>query len=202
MGHLFTKPKSSKQYSYSSSKVDQLSSFENDILNAHNKTRQNAGLPKLSWDVNQAKKAKQWNEYLKQNENCTIRHPLNSEKEKQKYLPNNMGQNLYVGHGYPDKPTQPELKSVESWYNECKDYSIQPGQEIPSNFSDVGHFTQLQWKDTKKVGCDIIDCPKEIQGFPAQGSIVTCNYDKGNIGSQFQDQVKYKDCPINLSTTN
>lgn len=181
-----------------------LSNFENDILMYHNMTRRNAGLPELTWEPSYAKRAREWNEFLKNNEECEMRHPLESEQENERYLPGNLGQNLYIGHGYPDKPKNTPKLAVSGWYNECKDYNKPPpGQEIPDNFSNVGHFTQLQWKDTTKVGCHEIQCPKEMttsdgRNVPAQGSLITCNYDKGNIGGEFRDQVVYKSCPLTL----
>ncbi len=177
-----------------------LSDFEKNILYLHNRTRANAGLAPLKWNSSYATLAKEWNETLK-NEECQIRHPLKSDSEKNTFLPNNMGQNLYSGFQTGNPMTSDEVAkgAVSGWYNECSDY-VPPkkGQSIPDNFSKVGHFTQVQWKDAREVGCHELSCPSTIDGTDAFGSVVTCNYDKGNVGGQFNEQVKFKDCPLTL----
>jgi hypothetical protein len=72
---------------------------------------------------------------------------------------------------------------------------------IPNNFSEIGHFTQLMWKDTREMGCNEMECPKQMQlpsgeFVQAPGKIITCNYDKGNVGGEFKDQVIWKECPF------
>lgn len=178
-------------------KNSNLSSFEQRILSYHNNTRRNAGLPDLEWESSYVPLAKKWNEYLRDNESCTIRHPINSQKEKDTYIPFNIGQNLWSAvSNNPNADFGDTAKSATlGWYNECKDYKpLKKDQEIPDNFSQVGHFTQMQWKDAKKVGCHEIDCPSS----GGKKKIINCLYDKGNVGGQFNQQVIYKNCPINF----
>lgn len=181
-----------------------LSEFENNILNFHNQARQENGLPPLKWDKKLTQYAKDWGEFLKENENCSIRHPINSQQEKNKYIPNNIGQNLYVAHGYPEDPSS-ALDAVKKWYDECNIYNPpKKGQSIPDRFMEVGHFTQLMWKDAQKVGCARTDCPKKLRDnngnfVEGKGSIITCNYDKGNIGTQFNIQVPW---PVKCNPNN
>jgi hypothetical protein len=181
-----------------------LSTFESNILKLHNDAREKAGLQPLQYDKALAQKAQDWAEFLKSQEQCTLRHPINTQEEIDMYIPGNMGQNLYVGHGYPVSPANAEA-AVTGWYNECKDYSPPaPTEQIPKNFDAVGHFTQLMWKDSKKLGCAIVDCPKQMTDsnnnvVEAKGNIIACNYDKGNIGGQFGTMVPYPvGCPLKL----
>ena len=169
-------------------------SFEDNVLRFHNQAREQAGLGPLSWSKKLEQKSRDWGEFLKQKEECKIRHPLNSDEERKKYVPGTTGQNLYVAHGYPNDPSS-GLDAVQKWYSECKDYKKPlEGQELPENFMGVGHFTQMMWEDAKEVGCARIDCPKNIKDnrgnvVEAKGSIVVCDYDSGNVGGQFQEKV-------------
>lgn len=176
----------------------------NELVGAHNLVREHAGLDPLSYDPTLAGFAKRWGEYLRDQEGCTIRHPTKTQEELTKYLPNNMGQNLYVGHGWPEDPTTPE-GVVRAWYDECEIYDpkkITP-DGVPHNFKDVGHFTQVMWKSATKVGCAEVDCPKTLttpQGeqVNAKGTLVVCNYDSGNVSGEFDKQVVYTQCPSDL----
>lgn len=78
------------------------------------------------------------------------------------------GENLAAG--YPSATA-----AIEAWYAENEAYSYrQPG------FShETGHFTQLVWKETKKIGCGYVDCHGK-KGTP--GVYLVCEYSPaGNI---------------------
>jgi hypothetical protein len=179
---------------YTEAPDNDLGSFENTILNYHNALRQANGLQPLRWGKAEAQKAADWATYLKTNEQCVIRHPINTSEERDKYIPNFMGQNLYAGFGYPDNPASAK-SAISSWFSECSDYKPpSEGEDIPTNFEKVGHFTQLLWKDATIVGCAEIQCPKEMRDnnnvlVQTKGAIIACNYDKGNVGGQFNNMV-------------
>ena len=222
MGFLFSKPEVTKSppgppmgtktpINDAQRSAPEGTNFKTNILFYSNEARRMNGLNNLTWNDNLAKKAAEWNTYLKNQENCTIRHPTRSLSEKQKYLPGHFGQNLFVSHGFPTDPGNAEM-AVQSWYDECLDY-VSPPQSgvyprrgppqsgVPSNFSKVGHFTQMVWKDTNEIGCARIDCPKNIRDSngvirAAEGSIITCNYDKGNVAGLFGSHVPKAKCPF------
>lgn len=53
---------------------------------------------------------------------------------------------------------------------------------------DTGHFTQVVWKESVKVGCGITQCKKGQGTF--EGSFVACEYQAfGNMGGQFRKNV-------------
>ena len=54
-----------------------------------------------------------------------------------------MGENLFMAHGF--KP--PAEDAVKDWYSEIKFYNFKKGTG-----KDIGHFTQVVWKDTKYIG--------------------------------------------------
>ncbi|XP_077985635.1 Golgi-associated plant pathogenesis-related protein 1-like isoform X2 [Glandiceps talaboti] len=71
---------------------------------------------------------------------------------------------------------------VKRWYDEIKDYNFNYG-----GFSGAtGHFTQVVWKGSTKIGCGMATSP--------QGSFtsywVVCNYkEPGNYEGQFEENV-------------
>ena len=92
-----------------------------------------------------------------------------------KYLNSKLGENLYFGPKYSTIGTN----SVDSWYNEVNDYDF----SNPGFKSGTGHFTQLVWKGSQKLGCGV-GCGSNNYCF------VTCNYyPGGNIGNQFGSNV-------------
>ena len=56
---------------------------------------------------------------------------------------------------------------IDSWYSEYALYTT--WEPIDStNYMDIGHYTQLVWRDTERVGCGYAQCPS--------GTIVACDY--------------------------
>eukprot|EP00116_Pleurobrachia_bachei_P017247 sb/3477509/ len=94
--------------------------------------------------------------------------------------PNRYGENLAVSWGTPasDVPAQ----SVDDWYNEIDSYNW----NSPGYSSSVGHFTQLIWKGTEKLGCSVTDASENASGW-----IYTCcqYYPAGNVQGEFEDNV-------------
>jgi hypothetical protein len=182
------------------------------MLNYHNRIRTQNGLPVLQWDHNLATKAEEWGQWLKENEKCKIRHPTSSKQELKKYLPDNMGQNLYMGFVSPTNPIENWARNAATgWYNECQFYDSKLMDEngVPKNFSgdedQVGHFTQMMWKPTKKVGCAHIEFDQNcnnsmFRNNEGKGQIIVCNYDKGNVAGKFEENVIYN--KAKCSTTN
>ena len=59
------------------------------------------------------------------------------------------------------------------WMSEASSYDYASG-----NIGSAGHYTQVVWRDTQKVGCGASTC--NIQGF--DGIYWVCNYDPpGNL---------------------
>ncbi|CDH12511.1 related to Protein PRY2 [Zygosaccharomyces bailii ISA1307] len=82
------------------------------------------------------------------------------------------GENLAVG--YSNQGT------IDAWYNEIEKYNwSDPG------FSDsTGHFTQVVWKSTTKVGCGSKQCGGSV------GTYVICSYNPaGNFIGDFSENV-------------
>ncbi|KAG2189923.1 hypothetical protein INT46_001938 [Mucor plumbeus] len=127
------------------------------ILKAHNKLRAKHHAPALKWDDKLATYAQKWSN------KCVFEHS-NSP----------YGENLALGY-----PTWTSV--VNGWYSEVKDYDYSK-----TGFSmNTGHFTQVVWKSTTKVGCGVKTCNNLGQGT----KLYTCSY--SSPGNMVGDNNKY-----------
>jgi hypothetical protein len=120
--------------------------MEQEILNAHNKYRKQVGLPPLRWSNQLEADAKQWAAQLTKNQ--TFQHAKNR---------NEQGENLWMGTSHHYSFTQ----MVDKWGDERKHFKhgTFPNVSSTGKWSDVGHYTQIVWKDTSHVGCAGFDGP-------------------------------------------
>lgn len=129
--------------------------FEKDILQAHNDKRALHGVQSLSWDSKLADYAAN---YAKNSFSCDNVQLIHSNGP--------YGENLAAGLVGGTDP-------VNAWYDEIKQYNYaNPG------FSEAtGHFTQLVWKSTSKVGCAKVQCNNEWRQY------TICEYSdsRGNV---------------------
>ena len=130
-----------------------------EVLAVHNKYRTERGIPPLVWSETLAAHAMQWANHLVRS-GGQLRHS--------KVL--GEGENLWMGKAKRFSHTQ----KVEHWVNEKKYYKsgIFPDVSTSGNWSDVGHYTQIIWRNTTEVGCakatsgnhDIFVCRYAPQG--------------------------------------
>ena len=135
------------------------------LIDLHNKARADVGVGPLNWSKELAIYAQQWADHLAFTD-CEIKHRPHSGMWKQVH-----GENLFQGtsgyYGVAD--------AVTMWESEKKYYK--GGALNSSNWYDSGHYTQIVWKDTQRVGCAKVECNGRI--------IVVCNYDPpGNVLGQ------------------
>ena len=123
------------------------------ILDRHNYWRAEVGVSeKLVWSEEMAQLAADWAKKLKK-KNCGFEH-----RPDNKY-----GENLFMGtSGYYDAKYV-----VDAWGNEKADYNYNKNKCKPGKM--CGHYTQIVWKSTQRVGCAKIEC----DGY----DIWVCNYD-------------------------
>ncbi|OCK84351.1 PR-1-like protein [Lepidopterella palustris CBS 459.81] len=130
------------------------------ILNTHNVHRRKNCAPDLVWDDGQAQQALQ----------ALLKCPKDFSHDRP-------GQNFIAsGPGWIhdwDSWIKATIDSVEAWYSEEPKYNYNnPGFSVAT-----GHFTQVVWKGSLRVGCSWAVC--KDSNYPAR---FVCNYDPyGNI---------------------
>jgi len=112
--------------------------FVQEILAAHNRYRAEVGAPPLQWSDDLAGTAKQWADHL-----ASIGRLEHS-------MPPGEGQNLASGSS--SQFTLSQL--VDMWGNEKQFYKPGnfPDVSTSGNWPDVGHYTQMIWRNTTHVG--------------------------------------------------
>ena len=142
---------------------------------AHNAARARLGLdealPDLQWSTDLAEVAQDWSDNLT-SECGTIEHRM----------PNRYGENIAMrGSTRLTQPFSPE-EAVDGWDAEvaCWDYGTISGTErcdaqcaAGLNSNGCGHYTQLVWRNTQRVGCGYSTC----QSGQFTYEIWVCNYD-------------------------
>ncbi|OVA10782.1 Allergen V5/Tpx-1-related [Macleaya cordata] len=130
------------------------------FLAYQNAARYALGLPGLKWDQKLTDYAQSYAEQRRSD--CQLIHSDGP-----------YGENIFWGSGYGWSPAQ----AVKAWVDERKWYdhgsnSCTPGQEC-------GHYTQIVWKTTTRVGCAKVTCDSGL------GEFMICNYDPaGNYDNE------------------
>ncbi|MCA9567371.1 MAG: Fis family transcriptional regulator [Myxococcales bacterium] len=131
------------------------------VLAAHNDVRDGVDVPPLAYDSDLAEVAAAWIEGL-DGEGCNLRHDYSSP----------YGENLYWTSATADS-----LEVVSSWESEVVDYDYATNSCAPDQM--CGHYTQLVWSTTERVGC----AKRQCSG--GRGEIWMCVYDPaGNFSGQ------------------
>jgi hypothetical protein len=152
------------------------------VTEAHNAARRALGvdpeLPALEWSEELAVYAQDWSDNLASR--CgTIEHRM----------PNLYGENIAMrGSSRLIEPFSPE-EAVAGWVAEdaCWDFGTIQGSEscdaqcaADANSNGCGHYTQVVWRNTRRVGCGYSVCQN---GFTYE--VWVCNYDPpGNFIGQ------------------
>ena len=133
------------------------------ILIAHNSERQLVGVSNLVWDDSIANFAKEWAVFLA-SQNKGLKHRNH----------NTYGENLASFNGYDFSADF----GVNLWVKEKKVYKYAPIKNN-ENQKAIGHYTQLVWKTSTKVGCACVQSVSKTFYF-------VCNYDPpGNYIGEF-----------------
>lgn len=137
-----------------------LSDFASTMLNEHNKKRAlHKDTSALSWSSELASYAQNYADNFDCSGNLV-------------HSGGPYGENLALGYD--------ATGAVDAWYGEISNYDF----SNPGTSSNTGHFTQVVWKGTSKVGCGIKTCDN------VWGHYVICSYQNaGNVGGQYGDNV-------------
>ncbi|XP_066588083.1 Golgi-associated plant pathogenesis-related protein 1-like [Prorops nasuta] len=141
------------------------SKFIDECLNAHNEFRSLHDSPALVIDQELNKYAQERAEHFGKKENVV-------KKRDAPY-----GENICVTSGF----VEPKA-TIEAWYNQKKYYNF--SEEYPLNFSKVKNFTQLVWKDTRRLGVGLAE-----SGY-GKVFLVCCYEPSGNVHGEFLSNVR------------
>ncbi|MDD5387351.1 MAG: CAP domain-containing protein [Sulfuricurvum sp.] len=133
------------------------------IVDVHNGYRKQVHVNGLEWSDELSSVAQQWVLHLRNENQCNIVHSHIS----------GLGENLfwasavYVSNGstYPQSITPREV--VDAWGSEKENYHHKDNSCDDGKV--CGHYTQLVWHNTTKVGCAMTVCSDQSQ-------IWSCNY--------------------------
>lgn len=115
------------------------------LLDRHNQERRRLGLSELRWNPSLASDAAKWGKTLSRK--GYLQH---SDARTR----GGAGENLWMGtSGFWGAEGM-----VDMFLNERKHYrhGAFPHVSRTGNWSDVGHYTQIVWRDTREVGCAVV----------------------------------------------
>ena len=145
-----------------------LKQIRREILANHNYHRAIHQAGKLTRDKEIEKIAQQYSKEL-------------AKRDVMEHSSNGYGENLYYC-GSSSGICVTGVKASERWYEEIKDYDY----NNPVFSGTTGHFTQLVWKGSQKIGCGAA-CNEKNKCY------VTCNYSPaGNYEGRFASNVLEK----------
>ena len=108
-------------------------------LKVHNQERELLGLSKLKWCTDLQKDAENYAKYLARTDKF--------EHSQQ----NNQGENLYYEYNSESITKKPFERASTAWLDE-KNGFIYSAIKLDDNFYKTGHYTQIIWAETNKVG--------------------------------------------------
>lgn len=142
-----------------------LPGLEQSLLYPHNSERARAALPPMQWDAGLAADAREWARYLAATGQFEHFEEFSDD-------PNAQGENLWMGTRSAFSPET----MVGHWIEEKKDFKpgVFPDNSRTGDLADVGHYTQIMWRDTSRVGCAI--------AADAENEYLVCRYSAtGNV---------------------
>lgn len=137
------------------------------VLAAHDRARTEHCAPPLEWSDALAGTAAAWADELARR-GCSLQHSRSA-----------YGENLFAATAGARSPAQ----AVQVWVDEREAYGFDGG-----GFSmATGHFTQVVWKSTERLGC----ATRECDGL----DLWVCHYDPpGNVRGGYQANVRPRGC--------
>ncbi|KAL8037239.1 hypothetical protein ABFX02_11G026900 [Erythranthe guttata] len=122
------------------------------FMRMQNRARSALRLPPLVWDQKLAQYA---SAYANQRRaDCALRHSNGP-----------YGENIFWGSGDGWSPSQ----AAAAWVSERRGYNYRSNS--CSGGQQCGHYTQIVWRDTRRIGCARVVCDD------GTGVFMTCNYD-------------------------
>lgn len=136
------------------------------LLDAHNRERNATGLQPMEWDERLADDARAWGEHLAATGRFEHYEDVSDAETGQ-------GENLWMGTAYYFA-----LETmVGHWIEEKQHYvpGVFPEVSATGDLADVGHYTQIVWRDTHRVGCALVDGGEDeylVCRYSAAGNVI------------------------------
>ncbi|XP_063962060.1 uncharacterized protein LOC129270585 [Lytechinus pictus] len=121
----------------------------------------------MTWDDDLAYMALAWAR------GCSFHHPQPGEMQNVSPY-ETIGQNIWAYTGTRDSPRS-GTKATQDWYDEVVDYTYQAGSGGYCG-RVCGHYTQIVWAATNRVGCGRMFCPSLSRTSLRNAWYVVCNY--------------------------
>lgn len=109
----------------------------------HNAKRHDVGAPPLTWSTDLAAVAQRWADHLAADQDCDLVHTVGGH----------YGENLFGGSGRAFTA----VDASQDWYSEISKFHYGPLAE--NSWYDAGHYTQMVWRNTTKIGMGRTTCP-------------------------------------------
>jgi uncharacterized protein YkwD len=137
------------------------------VVDRHNYLRQRvvpsaADMKKMKYDLTLERFAQN---YLDSLSTCPLQHNPNN---------NNYGENVYrqtTSENFASNVNYEHI--VQLWYDEVSYYNYWFNRCRPPEGISCGHFTQVVWANTERVGCGVKIC----EDRDVTRTLVVCNYD-------------------------
>ncbi|MCI4379551.1 hypothetical protein PGIGA_G00229730 [Pangasianodon gigas] len=143
-----------------------------DYTLANNSCARLCGHYTQSWDDALARGARSWARHCRASHNPVLKQEGKAHPEFR-----HVGENIWLGAPYSAFTVE---SAVNSWNKEGADYTLANN----SCARLCGHYTQLMWATSYKVGCAVHVCSRGIENFSKhpESTIFVCNYgDAGNV---------------------
>lgn len=133
------------------------SNFEDRVLAAHNRERSTLGVEPLNWNPALAKSAQGWADRLAAA--GAFEHAPEDPRKPE-------GENLWAG----TKSHYSVERMVDGWVREKRHFKPGrfPNNSTTGNVADIGHYTQLMWRQSRQVGCAMATGARE--------DVLVCRY--------------------------
>jgi hypothetical protein len=145
--------------------IDRESAFAERILASHNRERTALGARPVRWDNSLAAQAQAWADHLART--GRFEHSPSSPLDE-----STAGENLWTGTAGAFSPED----MVGYWIDEKADFKpgVFPAVSRTGDLQAVGHYTQLIWSRTTRIGCG--------RATGAGGDVLVCRYvTSGNV---------------------
>lgn len=138
------------------------SGLDQRLLAAHNRERAALGVAPLAWSPALAADARAWGAQL-------ARRGVMEHSDVDPEDPDPQGENLWMGTRNAFAPEE----MVGLWIAEKKHFKpgVFPNVSRTGDWDDVGHYTQVAWRDTRQVGCAVATGARE--------DFLVCRYAQG-----------------------